>query len=322
MAVSVGNQLPPAIFLMGPTASGKTDLAVAMAEQLPCDIISVDSSLVYRGMDIGSAKPDAATLAKAPHRLIDIRNPDEPYSVADFRADALREMADITAQGRIPLLVGGTMLYFKALLEGLADLPQADAQIRADIEAEAEVKGWPAMHRELATVDPKSADRIHPNHSQRIGRALEVYRISGQTMTSLRELQAEDPLPYRPVQFALIPESRSWLHERIALRFEKMMAEDFLVEVEGLFRTSGIHKDLPALRAVGYRQAWDYLGGNITREEMIERAIIATRQLSKRQLTWLRSWPDLYRLPIGDHTDIRALYSEVLKVLRELEISG
>lgn len=290
------NQLPPAIFLMGPTASGKTDIAIELVQRYPFDIISVDSALVYRGMDIGTAKPDPATLQKAPHRLIDICDPADPYSAADFRRDALEEMAAITATGKIPLLVGGTMLYFKALRDGLAEMPEADLEIRAAIEQEAAEKGWPAIHAELAQVDPITAARLHPNHSQRIERALEIYRITGEPMSALQERQQPAPFPYRLLQIAIIPENREALHQRIAMRFEQMVAQGFLEEVELLFNRSDLHKSLPSIRAVGYRQAWDYLSGNLSRDEMIEHAIIATRQLAKRQLTWLRSWPDLQEL--------------------------
>jgi len=294
--------LPKAIFLMGPTASGKTDLAIQLVERYPCEIISVDSALVYRGLDIGSAKPDAEELARAPHRLIDIRDPADSYSAADFRADALREMADISAQGRIPLLVGGTMLYFKALLEGMADMPESDLAIRAAIEAEAEQYGWPHIHAQLAEVDPDSAARIHPNHSQRIERALGIYRSTGVTMTEYHRRQAEmsrESLPYEIVQMAIAPLDRKVLHGRIEKRFHKMMEQGFIDEVRALHARGDLHLDLPAMRAVGYRQVWEYLDGKWTFDEMIERGIIATRQLAKRQFTWLRSWQDLNWI----HTD-------------------
>jgi tRNA dimethylallyltransferase len=275
----------PVIFLMGPTASGKTDLAIALRQHLPVELISVDSALVYRGMDIGSAKPSAQEQALAPHRLIDIRDPAEPYSVADFLVDAEREIAAIHAQGRIPLLVGGTMLYFRALLDGLAEMPAADAGVRAQIEREAEEFGWPHIHAHLALVDPETAAEIHPNHSQRVSRALEVYRVSGKTMAQLREVQRQPSAQqsfcerYNVCQIAIAPRDRVILHQRIANRFEKMLASGFVDEV-----------DLPAIRAVGYRQVWDYLDGRLNYSEMIERGIIATRQLAKRQSTWLRGW--------------------------------
>jgi tRNA dimethylallyltransferase len=283
--------LPPAIFLMGPTASGKTALAVSLVERFPLEIISVDSALVYRGMDIGSAKPDAATLARAPHHLLDIRDPTEAYSAAAFRDDALRLMADITARGRVPLLVGGTMLYFRALLQGLDDLPRADAALRQKLLAEAAGRGWPALHAELAEVDPVTAARLAPNDSQRIGRALEVFRLGGVPMSALLD-KAASTLPYRVLQLALIPSDRAVLHQRIAARFDAMLAEGLIEEVETLRRNPMLTADLPAMRAVGYRQAWAYLDGVISRSELREQGIAATRQLAKRQLTWLRSWPD------------------------------
>lgn len=286
--------LSPAVCLMGPTASGKTDLAVALVETLPMDIISVDSVMVYRGMDIGSAKPDAGTLARAPHRLIDICDPAEPYSAARFRDDALREMADITAQGRIPLLVGGTMLYFRALLNGLSTLPSADADIRTRLEAEAEADGWASLHRRLAEVDPEAAARIHPNDPQRLQRALEVYELTGTPLSELQQSQqADQPLPYRIIKLAVAPADRTILHERIAQRYELMLQSGLVDEVEALRQRGDLHQDMPALRAVGYRQVWEYLGGSLNYTEMVERGIIATRQLAKRQFTWLRSESDL-----------------------------
>ena len=292
------NNLPPAIFLMGPTASGKTQIAVELVQCLPLEIISVDSALVYRGMDIGSAKPDAQTLAIAPHRLIDIRDPSETYSAADFRNDALREMANITAQGKIPLLVGGTMLYFKTLLEGMAELPETDPAVRAQVDEEAKREGWPAMHKKLAEVDPELAAKLHPNHSQRIGRALEVYRITGTTMSALRAQQTRQAFPYKVLQLAIAPRDRDALNQRIDARFQSMMDAGFLDEVASLYKRPDLHAELPALRAVGYRQAWAYLDQDnlserLTREQMIERAMIASRQLAKRQFTWLRSWQNL-----------------------------
>ena len=286
---------------MGPTASGKTDLAMALRQHLPVELISVDSTLVYRAMNIGTAKPSAAELAAAPHRLIDIRDPAEPYSAADFCADAEREIAAIVAEGKIPLLVGGTMLYFKALLDGLADMPAADPQVRAAIEQEAAQYGWPHIHALLAQVDPETAAEIHPNHSQRLSRALEVFRVSGKTMSMLRrEQQRTEVIPfaerYRVTQIAIAPRDRKILHQRIATRFHKMLEQGLVDEVTHLHRREDLHPDLPAIRAVGYRQVWEYLDGGLSREEMIERGIIATRQLAKRQFTWLRGWPDLYWL--------------------------
>lgn len=295
--ISANMQKPLVLFLMGPTASGKTDLAIALRQHLPVELISVDSALVYKGLDIGSAKPSAEEQALAPHRLLDIRDPSEPYSASDFREDALREIDRIHQQGRIPLLVGGTMMYFKALLEGFADLPAADQTVRAQIEADANTHGWAYVHEQLKEVDPDCAAAIHPNHSQRISRALEVFRVSGQTMSALRaeqNRQADDlTARYTVVQFAIAPHDRSVLHERIALRFHKMIDEGFIDEVQGLHQRGDLHADLPAIRAVGYRQVWQYLEGELDRDEMIERGIIATRQLAKRQLTWLRGWDQL-----------------------------
>ncbi len=277
------------ICLMGPTASGKTDLAIGLAEALGCELVSVDSALVYRGLDIGSAKPDY------PHHLVDIRDPAQPYSAADFAADARRLCADIRARGRVPLLVGGTMLYFKAFLEGLAQMPPADPAVRAAIEAEAAERGWPHIHAQLAAVDPEAAARVHPNHSQRLSRALEVYRASGVTLSEWhRRGRAEgSAVPGAVVQLAICPADRAVLHQRIALRFEQMMAAGLLEEVRALYRRGDLSPELPAIRAVGYRQLWQHLAGEFSLEEAVEKALAATRQLAKRQLTWLRKWPDL-----------------------------
>lgn len=281
--------LPPAILLMGPTASGKTDLAIRLVQEYPVEIISVDSSMVYRGMDIGTAKPTAQELALAPHRLIDMRDPVEPYSAADFRADALREMADITARGNIPLLVGGTMLYFKVLKEGLADLPQADDNIREQITRQAQEQGWSAIHQKLSEVDPVTAARLKPTDAQRLQRALEVYYITGTPMSVLHAQQQSQSIPYQLLEFALLPKERSVLHERIALRFDQMLAQGLVDEVSKLRQRPDLHLDLPAIRSVGYRQVWEYLDGAYDYAGMRERGIIATRQLAKRQHTWLRS---------------------------------
>lgn len=282
---------PPAIFLMGPTASGKTALAVSLMEHVPLEIISVDSALVYRGMNIGTAKPESATLTRAPHHLLDIRDPIEAYSAAAFCEDALRLMADIVARGKVPLLVGGTMLYFRALLKGLDDLPRADALLRQKLEQAAASRGWPALHAELAKVDPVTAARLAPNDSQRIGRALEIFQLSGTPMSALLD-KAQSVLPYRVLQLALIPSDRAVLHQRIAARFDTMLAAGLIDEVKTLRRTYELSPDLPAMRAVGYRQACAYLDGEIDLGELREQGIAATRQLAKRQLTWLRSWPD------------------------------
>ncbi|CDH27338.1 delta(2)-isopentenylpyrophosphate tRNA-adenosine transferase [Xenorhabdus bovienii str. Jollieti] len=284
--------LPTAIFIMGPTASGKTALSIALHQHLPVELISVDSALIYREMNIGTAKPTAAEQAQAPHRLVDILDPAEIYSAADFRRDALKEMADITAAGRIPLLVGGTMLYFKALLEGLSPLPSSNLEIRAQIEQQAAKHGWEALHRQLQEIDSVAAARIHPNDPQRLTRALEVFRISGKTLTALTEMSGEI-LPYRVHQFAIAPASREILHQRIAARFEQMIKSGFEDEVKALYARSDLHTDLPSIRCVGYRQMWSYLSGEISHDEMVYRGICATRQLAKRQITWLRGWDNV-----------------------------
>ena len=314
----MSERLPPAIFLMGPTAAGKTDLAIELARVLPCELVSVDSALIYRDMDIGTAKPDKATLAEFPHRLIDIRDPAESYSAAEFRADALTAMAEITARGRIPLLVGGTMLYFKALLEGLAEMPSADAALRAELEARAQAEGWAVLHAELRAVDPESAARIHPNDPQRLIRALEVYHLSGQSMTVHRQRQATEntaggasalrQFPYTVAQLAIAPAQRQLLHERIALRFRLMLEQGLVAEVERLRQRSDLHVGLPSIRAVGYRQVWDHLDGKLDAVQMQERGIIATRQLAKRQFTWLRGWQqDVHWLDSADCEDRKSV---------------
>jgi tRNA dimethylallyltransferase len=288
----------PVVALMGPTASGKTGLAVELAAEFPMDIVSVDSALVYRGMDIGTAKPDADTLAHAPHRLVDICDPGEAYSAARFREDAMREIQRIHGAGRVPLLVGGTMLYFRALFEGLSDLPEADAEVRAALDREAREKGWPAMHAELARLDPESARRINPNDPQRIQRALEVIRISGRPMSELQVGPARERPPYRILKLVVCPAERAELHRRIEQRFRAMVRAGFIDEMKKLHARSDLHADLPAMRAVGYRQAWEWLDGRLADGEWQEKAIAATRQLAKRQLTWLRRekhamWYDL-----------------------------
>lgn len=289
------NSLPPAIFLMGPTASGKTGLAVELAQQLPVELISVDSALVYRGMGIGTAKPDAATLQRAPHHLIDIIEPTQAYSAAQFCADARRLMDEITARGRTPLLVGGTMLYFKALQEGLSWLPEADAATRARLEAEATRYGWPALHARLAAVDAETADRIKPNDSQRIQRALEVHLLTGQPMSQvLTEKPGAGGLPYRLLKIALLPSNRGILHQRIAMRFETMLANGLVDEVKGLrSRYPALSLAMPSMRCVGYRQVWQYLDGEFDFTVLHEKGIAATRQLAKRQMTWLRGMDDV-----------------------------
>jgi tRNA dimethylallyltransferase len=286
--------LPNAIFLMGPTASGKTSAAVYLSQKLPVEIISVDSALVYQQMDIGTAKPDSEILTIAPHHLINLIPPTEAYSAADFRKDALRLMAEITARGKIPLLVGGTMLYFKALENGLSGLPAANEVVRAQLDSEAEIIGWPAMHKKLADIDPETAARLMLNDKQRIQRALEVYELTGETMTTLYAKQANTTLPYKLHKFALIPSDRKVLHERIALRFEQMLKQGFVDEVENILaRYPNITADSTSMRCVGYRQALMYLNGEYDLTELRDRGVFATRQLAKRQLTWLRGMQDI-----------------------------
>ncbi len=277
---------------MGPTASGKTGAAVELVQRLPLEIISVDSALVYRHMDIGTAKPDAETQRIAPHRLIDIIEPTQAYSAARFRADALRHMAEVTARGRVPLLVGGTMLYFKALREGLSELPAADPELRAAIEARAAKQGWPALHAELARVDPLTAARLKPTDAQRIQRALEVHELTGEPLSALLARQRAEALPYRILPLALVPGDRSVLHRRIAERFEAMLRQGLVEEVEWLRAHYALTPELPSMRCVGYRQVWAWLEGEIPRDALRERGIFATRQLAKRQLTWLRAMAD------------------------------
>ncbi|MGD2055106.1 MAG: tRNA (adenosine(37)-N6)-dimethylallyltransferase MiaA [Gammaproteobacteria bacterium] len=283
---------PFAVFIMGATATGKTELALALAAELPMDIISVDSAMVYRGLDIGSAKPDAQTLAESPHRLIDICDPAESYSAGRFRDDALAEMAQITAADRIPLLAGGTMLYFRALQQGIAELPAADRDIRQKLDEEARSRGWEYMHQRLAKIDPLSAQRIHPNDPQRIQRALEVFEISGKTLTDFWRDQSSRRLAYRRVKIALMPSDRVELRKAIAQRLDAMIDQGLIEEVKRLYQRKDLHSELPAIRAVGYRQVWAMLGGEYDFKTMREKAIIATAQLAKRQMTWLRKEPD------------------------------
>ena len=279
--------LPQAILLMGPTASGKTAVAMALAERFPVELISVDSAQVFRDMDIGTAKPDAATLKRFPHHLIDLISPEEAYSAARFREDALKAMGDITARGKTPLLVGGTMLYFKALLEGLADLPQACPETRADIDAHAAAHGWPSVHADLAKVDPITAARLHPTDAQRIQRALEIYRLSGRPMSALLDEVHTQAPTYAYLSLGLLPSERSVLHARIAERFDAMLAAGLEDEVSGLRQKYTLTLNLPSMRCVGYRQVWEAQDGIIPRNEMRDRGIYATRQLAKRQITWL-----------------------------------
>ena len=287
--MGVLTHLPPAIFLIGPTASGKTALACEIAARYPCDIISVDSAQVFCDMDIGTAKPDAAMQAQFPHRLINLITPEERYSAAHFRTDALREMADITTRGRIPLLVGGTMLYVKALREGLADLPDADPELRAAIDQQAAEQGWPALHAELAKVDPQTAARLKPTDAQRIQRAIELTRLTGLTLDSLFAAQKKSALPYSSLMLALMPQDRSELHRRIAQRFDLMLSQGLVDEVVMLRQKYQLTAQLPSMRCVGYRQVWEMLEGQIPQVELRDRGIFATRQFAKRQLTWLKS---------------------------------
>lgn len=284
--------LPPVVFLMGPTAAGKTALAVNLVEKFPFEIISVDSALVYRGMNIGTAKPDAITLRQAPHRLIDFLDPSEAYSAARFRGDALREINDIHSKGRIPLLVGGTMLYYRVLQQGLAELPAADPTLRAQLEYQRQSNGQLAFHAQLAALDPVAAQRIHPNDPQRIQRALEVYYLTGHTLTELYAQTQDQKELFKIIKLVVTPFQRDYLHQRIEQRFYHMLEQGFIGEVENLFKRKDLSLDKPAIRAVGYRQIWEYLEGVTDYGEMTRRAITATRQLAKRQMTWLRSEKD------------------------------
>ncbi|HNP65333.1 MAG TPA: tRNA (adenosine(37)-N6)-dimethylallyltransferase MiaA [Woeseiaceae bacterium] len=286
-----------AILLMGPTASGKTELAISLSERFPCDIISVDSALVYRGMDIGTAKPDTETLRRAPHQLIDIRDPEDAYSAGDFVRDAQQAMESSLAKGRVPLLAGGTMMYFRALTKGLADLPPADPGVRLEIDREANERGWPAMHAELAAIDPDVAARLNPNDSQRIQRALEVFRVSGKPIGRWQNARSEARLPdIDYIKIALVIEPRGILHQRIEQRLDRMIAGGFEDEVQRLRARPGLKQSSSSMRSVGYRQFWSYLQGEMSRDEARDRALFATRQLAKRQLTWLRSEKDLFCL--------------------------
>lgn len=296
---------------MGPTASGKTDLAIQLADQLPVDLISVDSALIYRGMDIGTAKPDADTLSRYPHALVDILDPSQSYSAAEFRNDALRCIEQSHAQGRLPLLVGGTMMYFNALLKGLADLPVSDPQLRAELEARIAAEGIEQLHVQLQQVDPESAQRLHPTDTQRVQRALEVYLLTGRSLSEHWQAQAVSALPYRVLCLGLMPDDRAWLHQRIAQRFQLMLEAGFETEVMSLYQRGDLHEGLPSIRCVGYRQMWQYLEGRLSHEQMCDKAIVATRQLAKRQYTWLRSWPDLHRLS----QDKRDMFRDSLKLI-------
>jgi tRNA dimethylallyltransferase len=302
---------------MGPTASGKTALALELARRLPVQLINVDSAQVYRGMDIGTGKPDVGTLQEFPHKLMDIRDPVEPYSASDFRADACQEIAAALEVGRLPLLVGGTMLYFKVLRDGLAIMPEADATIRAEIENLAASEGWSAVHDWLARVDPESAARIHPNDPQRLQRALEVYLVSGRTMTEFHRQEGaaggnnDNKLPFNLMFFAIQPPDRAVLHDNIARRFRQMLDDGLVEEVQALHRREDLHEGLPSIKSVGYRQVWQYLDGQLDYDAMHERSIIATRQLAKRQLTWLRSWDDLTGLSGSQAQSIETILKSV-----------
>ena len=292
------SRLPPAIFLLGPTAAGKTALALELHARLPVDIISVDSGQIYRGLDIGTAKPSAAELARVPQRLIDIRDPTERYSAAEFRTDALREMTASVARGRVPLLVGGTMFYFHVLEHGLSELPSADPAVRARIAAEAAELGWPALHARLAAADAVTAGRIKPTDPQRIQRALEILEITGRPPSSLKG--KSEPFPYRAFKLALLPADRQRLHTDIELRFRDMLARGFIDEVQRLKARGDLHLGLPAMRTVGYRQVWRYLEGGLDYTDMVAQGVAATRQLAKRQLTWLRRMNGLQRIDCTD----------------------
>jgi tRNA dimethylallyltransferase len=289
----VTKSLPPAILLMGPTASGKTGVAIEMAQRVNGEIVSVDSALVYRDMNIGTAKPDDATLNRAPHHLIDLIDPTQSYSAAQFRNDALMAMSDITARGKIPILAGGTMLYFKALMEGISALPHADPELRLEIEERAQKQGWPAMHTELSTLDPETAARLKPNDAQRIQRALEVCYLTGAPMSQQFGVRSAEDFAYDALPIALLPSDRSELHQRIDARFAAMLDGGLIDEVQHLRKKYQLTPTLPAMRAVGYRQVWDYLDGNCDRKELAARGMAATRQLAKRQLTWLRAMATL-----------------------------
>ncbi|WP_010362792.1 tRNA (adenosine(37)-N6)-dimethylallyltransferase MiaA [Pseudoalteromonas citrea] len=300
----------PVITLMGPTAAGKTALAIELCQHLDTQVISVDSALVYKGMNIGTAKPDAEELSLAPHHLIDMLDPLETYSVADFRRDAIEKIDQLHQQGKVPILVGGTMMYFKGLIEGLSPLPEADAIIRQELEAQAQQIGWAGLHKQLAAVDPDAAAKISENDSQRINRALEVYRLTGETMTVLQK-QKQPQLPYQFHQFAIAPTDRKVLHDRIEKRFNIMLDQGFKNEVSTLYQRGDLHPDLPSIRCVGYRQMWEHLAGNCDHDEMVFKGIAATRQLAKRQLTWLRSWPDVNWLETDDQENLQRVLTSL-----------
>ena len=307
------NKSLPIICIMGPTASGKTALAMGLYDHLPVDIISVDSALVYKHMNIGTAKPTHEEVAKYPHQLIDMIDEAKSYSASDFCDDALKAIENSHANNRIPVLVGGTMMYFKSLIEGISPLPAANAEIRKNIEQEVKDKGWDSLHKELATIDPVSAARIHKNDPQRLSRAIEVYRLTGKTLTELTEIKGKK-LQGNVLQFSLIPKDRSLLHKRIEIRFNQMITQGFEEEVVKLKERQDLHIDLPSMRCVGYRQMWQYLNGEYNHEEMIYRGICATRQLAKRQLTWLRSWQGATHLTMEDKNNLQQIISSIKKL--------
>ncbi|TXL15417.1 tRNA (adenosine(37)-N6)-dimethylallyltransferase MiaA [Methylococcaceae bacterium HT4] len=306
-------QYPPAIFLMGPTASGKTALSVKLAQQFNAEIISVDSALVYKGMDIGTAKPTLEERAGIAHHLIDILDPAESFSTGAFRSRALELMSDITARGKVPLLVGGTMLYFNSLYYGLAKLPTADSELRKQLDVEAKLIGKAAMHAKLQVIDPVAAARIHPNDPQRVQRALEVFALSGKSMTQLHEEATTEEIPYQKIKLIIAPRDRGVLHEKIAQRFKLMLQQGFVEEVEALYRRGDLTVQMPSIRAVGYRQVWSYLDGEINVEEMQELGIIATRQLAKRQFTWLRRETDAFTF----YTEEGHVFERVLEAVQQ-----
>ena len=307
--------LPPVICLMGPTAAGKTAVAFELVENLPLEIVSVDSVMIYKEMNIGSAKPTEDELKRAPHRLIDFLDPSLAYSAANFRDDAVREIEDILAHKRIPLLVGGTMLYFRALFDGLAKLPAADEAIRAELETQAKEQGWQVMHDRLKQIDPVAAEKIHPNDPQRIQRALEVYEITGTPMSVLQQ-QTAHPAPFQFIKRIVCPEDRAVLHARIEQRFHQMLEQGLIQEVEALYQRGDLNLSMPSMRAVGYRQVWELLAGETDYESMVEKGIAATRQLAKRQLTWLRSEPDC----LWFNTEQPDVARQVLKSLSDVHI--
>jgi tRNA dimethylallyltransferase len=301
--------------LLGPTASGKSGLAFALAKEISLEIVSIDSAQVYRGMDIGTAKPSTAERAKVPHHLIDLIEPDQSYSTGRWRSDAIRAVTGILDRKKTPLLVGGTMLYYRTLVAGLDTLPQADPELRREIDAEAARRGWPALHAELEKVDPRTAHRLAPGDSQRIQRALEVWRLTGKTLSSLQGISKGD-LPFKVRAFALIPSNREALHEQVAVRFDAMLKAGLLDELNDLRKNFKLTAGMPSMRCVGYRQAWEHLEGKLGKAEMREQAVAATRQLAKRQLTWLRSFRDLIRLDAGGAEDAAAALERLLRELR------